>query len=96
LVRDTSHRRVIAVARELRHPEPGPTEAGPDRGVEPAVSEQTGWPIGFWWAELAHPFLEFIEHGYEVDIARPDGGALGQQQYSGRAAARLMITALGT
>jgi hypothetical protein len=21
----------------------------------PAVSEQTGWPIGFWWAELTHP-----------------------------------------
>jgi putative intracellular protease/amidase len=42
----------------------------------PAVSEQTGWPIGFWWAELSHPFLEFAEHGYEVDIASPDGGAL--------------------
>ena len=23
----------------------------------PAVSEQTGWPIGFWWAELTHPVL---------------------------------------
>lgn len=20
-----------------------------------ATSEQTGWPIGFWWAELTHP-----------------------------------------
>jgi hypothetical protein len=37
----------------------------------PAVSEQTGWPIGFWWTELTH------------------------QQYSGAAAARLMIEALG-
>jgi hypothetical protein len=24
----------------------------------PAVSEQTGWPIGFWWAELTHPYCE--------------------------------------
>jgi hypothetical protein len=22
----------------------------------PAVSERTGWPIGFWWAELTHPY----------------------------------------
>jgi putative intracellular protease/amidase len=42
----------------------------------PAVSGQTGWPIGFWWAELSHPFFEFTEHGYEVDVASPDGGAL--------------------
>jgi putative intracellular protease/amidase len=48
----------------------------------PAVSEQTGWPIGFWWAELAHPFLEFTEHGYEVDVASPEGGALQADAYS--------------
>jgi putative intracellular protease/amidase len=42
----------------------------------PAVSEQTGWPIGFWWAELSHPFWEFTERGYEVDVASPEGGAL--------------------
>jgi putative intracellular protease/amidase len=42
----------------------------------PAVSGQTGWPIGFWWAELSHPFWELKEHGYEVDVASPDGGAL--------------------
>ena len=42
----------------------------------PAVSEQTGWPIGFWWAELTHPYWEFVEHGYEVDVASPEGGAL--------------------
>ena len=23
----------------------------------PAQSEQTGWPIGFWAAELTHPLL---------------------------------------
>ena len=42
----------------------------------PAVSEQTGWPIGFWWAELTHPYWEFTQHGYEVEIASPDGGEL--------------------
>lgn len=42
----------------------------------PATSTQTGWPVGFWWAELTHPYWEFTEHGYQVDIASPDGGAL--------------------
>jgi putative intracellular protease/amidase len=42
----------------------------------PAVSTVTGWPVGFWWAELTHPWWEFTEHGYEVVIASPDGGAL--------------------
>jgi putative intracellular protease/amidase len=48
----------------------------------PAVSEQTGWPIGFWWAELSHPFLEFTERGYEVDVASPEGGALQADSWS--------------
>ena len=47
-----------------------------------AVSEQTGWPIGFWWAELTHPFWEFIEHGYEVEVASPDGGKLEGDKWS--------------
>jgi putative intracellular protease/amidase len=41
-----------------------------------AVSKQTGWPIGFWWAELTHPYWEFAEHGYQVDIYSPEGGKL--------------------
>ena len=121
----------------------------------PSTSTQTGWPIGFWWAELSHPYWEFVEHGYAVTIASPDGTLLvdgktwtgfanreedyadafvgqaiqpfriedearaipgtnfivdsaftahairdgnlitGQQQYSGAAAARLVIRALG-
>ncbi len=48
----------------------------------PATSEQTGWPIGFWVAELAHPYWEFIEHGYEVDVASPDGGKLEVDKWS--------------
>ena len=48
----------------------------------PAVSEQTGWPIGFWWAELTHPYWEFLEHGYEVEVASPEGGKLEGDKWS--------------
>src|SRR5262249_3537680 len=48
----------------------------------PATSPTTGWPIGFWWSELAHPYWEFTEHGYEIDIASPDGGDLGADSWS--------------
>jgi putative intracellular protease/amidase len=47
-----------------------------------AVSEQTGWPIGFWWAELTHPYWEFAEHGYEVEVASPEGGKLEGDKWS--------------
>lgn len=48
----------------------------------PAVSEQTGWPIGFWAAELAHPYWEFVEHGYDVDVASLEGGKLEVDSWS--------------
>jgi putative intracellular protease/amidase len=48
----------------------------------PSTSEQTGWPIGFWWGELTHPYWEFTEAGYEVTIASPDGGALQGDGFS--------------
>lgn len=48
----------------------------------PTVSEQTGWPIGFWWAELTHPYWELTERGYEVEVASPDGGALQADGFS--------------
>jgi putative intracellular protease/amidase len=41
----------------------------------PAISTTTGWPVGFWWSELTHPYLAFTEQGYEVEIFSPDGGA---------------------
>jgi putative intracellular protease/amidase len=47
-----------------------------------STSTQTGWPIGFWWAELTHPYWEFAEAGYEVTIASPDGGALQADSFS--------------
>ncbi len=40
----------------------------------PAVSSTTGWPVGFWWSELSHPYFAFTEKGYEVEIFSPDGG----------------------
>ena len=43
---------------------------------DPAVSDQTGWKIGFWWEELTHSYREFTEAGYEVVIASPKGGRL--------------------
>jgi putative intracellular protease/amidase len=48
----------------------------------PSTSAQTGWPIGFWWSELTHPYWEFVEHGYQVTIASPDGGALLADSFS--------------
>ena len=48
----------------------------------PAVSEQTGWLIGFWWGELCHPYWEFTNRGYRVDLASPDGGPLRGDSWS--------------
>ncbi|MBL0889552.1 MAG: type 1 glutamine amidotransferase domain-containing protein [Gemmatimonadaceae bacterium] len=47
-----------------------------------AVSPVTQWPVGFWWAELTHPYWEFTEAGYQVDIRSPEGGALQADAYS--------------
>jgi putative intracellular protease/amidase len=40
----------------------------------PAISTTTQWPVGFWWAELTHPYYVFTEAGYEVEIFSPNGG----------------------
>ncbi|MEY4203464.1 MAG: hypothetical protein RL013_1167 [Bacteroidota bacterium] len=48
----------------------------------PTVSKQTGWPIGFWAAELTHPLRVFQEAGYEVEIVSTDGGKLAMDGYS--------------
>lgn len=42
--------------------------------ANPAISTTTGWPVGFWWAELSHPYYVFTEHGYQVDLFSPQGG----------------------
>ncbi len=48
----------------------------------PSVSEQTGWPIGFWAAELTHPLHVFQEAGYEVALVSTEGGAVVMDAYS--------------
>lgn len=42
--------------------------------ANPAVSDTTGWPVGFWWSELTHPYYEMTEKGYEVEVFSPAGG----------------------
>lgn len=65
----------------------------------PAVSEQTGERVGFWWAEVTHSYYEFVSQGYDVVIASPDGGALEADSWSDpRDESRLMaedIVSLG-
>ena len=39
--------------------------------ANPSVATTVGWPVGFWAAELTHPFYEFTEVGYDVTIASP-------------------------
>lgn len=48
----------------------------------PAVSPVTGWNIGMWIAELSHPYWEFVENGYEVTLASPEGGKLELDSWS--------------
>jgi len=50
--------------------------------ANPATSPTTGWPVGFWWSELTHPYWAFVEAGYEVEIRSPAGGALQGDAYS--------------
>jgi putative intracellular protease/amidase len=48
----------------------------------PSVSKQTGWPIGFWSAELTHPMRIFQEAGYDIDLVSTEGGKLEMDSYS--------------
>jgi len=40
----------------------------------PAVSTTTGWPVGFWWSELTHPYFAFEEKGYQTEVFSVNGG----------------------
>jgi putative intracellular protease/amidase len=50
--------------------------------ANPATSPTTGWPIGAWVAEFAHPYWEFSEKGYQVEIVSPRGGEVAIDSYS--------------
>jgi len=42
--------------------------------ANPAMSTTVGWPVGFWGAELTHPYFELTQRGVAVTIASPGGG----------------------
>ena len=50
--------------------------------ANPSVSQTTRWPIGCWAAELTHPYWEFFNAGYDVEIVSPNGGKLEFDGYS--------------
>ena len=50
--------------------------------ANPSTSTVTQWPVGFWWAELTHPYWEFVEAGYAVEIRSPEGGKLEADGFS--------------
>ena len=50
--------------------------------ANPATSTTLGWPVGFWGAELTHPYYELTERGVEVTIASPDGGKVEMDSLS--------------
>jgi putative intracellular protease/amidase len=42
--------------------------------ANPTTSTTLGWPVGFWGAELTHPYYELTQRGVAVTIASPEGG----------------------
>ncbi|HZT03755.1 MAG TPA: type 1 glutamine amidotransferase domain-containing protein [Steroidobacteraceae bacterium] len=48
----------------------------------PAVSRETGWPIGFWWSELTHAYWEFALRAYQMEVFSPEGGRLEADSWS--------------
>lgn len=46
------------------------------------TSDLTGWPIGYWLSELAHPYWEFTKAGYDITLASPDGGPVAHDGMS--------------
>lgn len=59
--------------------DPNPVNPGRPKRVaivisNPAVSTTTGWPVGFWWSELTHPYFAMTEKGYQIEVFSPSGG----------------------
>src|SRR3954463_5538287 len=63
-----THHEVVDVTNPARRPSVLMVVANP------GVSTTLGWPVGFWAAELFHPYYEFVQKRYEVTIASPEGG----------------------
>ncbi len=50
--------------------------------ANPSKATTTGWPVGFWASELTHTYHEFMEVGYDVTIASPQGGKVEFDAFS--------------
>jgi len=50
--------------------------------ANPTTSTTLGWPVGFWGAELTHPYYELTHRGVAVTIASPDGGKVEMDSLS--------------
>jgi putative intracellular protease/amidase len=50
--------------------------------ANPGTSTTTGWPVGFWAAELFHPLHLFTKRRYAVTVASPEGGKVELDAYS--------------
>lgn len=50
--------------------------------ANPTTATTVGWPVGFWGAELTHPYYELTERGVDVTIASPDGGKVQMDSLS--------------
>ena len=44
--------------------------------ANPTTSTTTGWPVGFWAAELFYPLHVFARARYEVTVVSPDVGGV--------------------
>jgi putative intracellular protease/amidase len=64
------HGEVVDVTSRKKRPKVLMIAANP--GVNPAL----GWSVGFWAAELFHPYHEFSKKRYEITVASPEGGQL--------------------
>jgi putative intracellular protease/amidase len=65
--------------------------------ANPTTATTVGWPVGFWGAELTHPYYELTERGVAVTIASPGGGkvemdALSDPRHPSRWSASDLIT----
>lgn len=66
----------LAIALAAADPAPGAGIRIVLIAANPAVATTTGWPVGFWAAELTHPYEIFRQAGCHVTIASPAGGPI--------------------
>ncbi len=50
--------------------------------ASPIEHPRLGFPLGFWAAELTHPYAELVAHGHSITIASLQGGHVHVDAYS--------------